>query len=60
MIKTAIKSLFAHKVRFLLTAVAIVLGVSLVAGTFLFTDTINAQFDDLLDDIYAEIGRAHV
>ncbi len=53
MIRTAMKSLFAHKVRFLLTAVAIVLGVSLVAGTFIFTDTINAQFDTLLDDIYA-------
>jgi len=55
MFKTAIKSLFAHKVRFVLTAIAIVLGVSLVAGTFIFTDTINAQFDDLLDDIYAGI-----
>lgn len=53
MIKTAMKSLLAHKVRFLLTAVAIVLGVGLVAGTFIFTDTINAQFDTLLDDIYA-------
>jgi putative ABC transport system permease protein len=53
MIKTAMKSLFAHKVRFVLTAVAIVLGVGLVAGTFIFTDTINAQFDTLLDDIYA-------
>lgn len=55
MFRTAAKSLFAHKVRFFLTAVAIVLGVSLVAGTFIFTDTINAQFDDLLDDIYAGI-----
>lgn len=55
MIKTAIRSLFAHKVRFLLTAVAIVLGVSLVAGTFIFTDTITAQFDDLLDDVYSGI-----
>ena len=53
MFKTAMKSLFAHKVRFLLTAVAIVLGVGLVVGTFIFTDTINAQFDTLLDDIYA-------
>ena len=53
MFKTAMKSLFAHKVRFLLTAVAIVLGVGLVVGTFIFTDTINAQFDSLLDDIYA-------
>jgi len=54
-IKTALKTVVAHKVRLLLTAVAIVLGVSLVAGTFIFTDTINAQFDDLLDDIYAGI-----
>ena len=53
MIRTAMKSLFAHRVRFLLTAVAIVLGVGLVTGTFIFTDTINAQFDDLLDDIFA-------
>lgn len=53
MLKTAVKSLFAHKVRFILTAVAIILGVSLVAGTFIFTDTINAQFDSLLDDIYS-------
>jgi putative ABC transport system permease protein len=53
MIRTAMKSLFAHKVRFFLTAVAIVLGVGLVVGTFIFTDTINAQFDTLLDEIYA-------
>ena len=52
MFKVAIKSLLAHKVRFFLTAVAIVLGVGLAAGTFIFTDTIEAQFDDLLTDIY--------
>ena len=52
MIRTALKSVMGHKVRLLLTAVAIVLGVSLVSGTFIFTDTINAQFDSLLDDIY--------
>ena len=53
MVRTALKSVLAHKVRLLLTGVAIVLGVSLVAGTFIFTDTINAQFDTLLDDIYS-------
>jgi len=53
MIKTAFKSVLAHKVRLLLTAVAIVLGVSLVTGTFIFTDTITRQFDTLLDDIYS-------
>ncbi len=53
MIRTAFKTVLAHKVRLILTAVAIVLGVSLVTGTFIFTDTINAQFDTLLDDIYS-------
>ena len=53
MIKTAFKSVLAHKVRLLLTAVAIVLGVSLVTGTFIFTDTITKQFDTLLDEIYS-------
>jgi len=53
--RTALKTVVAHKVRLLLTAVAIVLGVSLVAGTFIFTDTINSQFDGLLDEIYSGI-----
>ncbi|MEN8239234.1 MAG: ABC transporter permease, partial [Actinomycetota bacterium] len=52
MVRTAIKTVLAHKVRLLLTAIAIVLGVSLVSGTFIFTDTIDAQFNTLLDDIY--------
>ncbi|MCL1593022.1 MAG: FtsX-like permease family protein [Actinomycetia bacterium] len=53
MIKTAFKSVLAHKVRLVLTAVAIILGVSLVTGTFIFTDTITKQFDTLLDEIYS-------
>lgn len=53
MYRIALKSLLAHKVRFFLTAVSIVLGVGLVAGTFIFTDTIDAQFDGLFDEIYA-------
>ena len=53
MLRTALKTVLAHKVRLILTAVAIVLGVALVTGTFVFTDTINAQFDTLLDDIYS-------
>ena len=52
MLRTAIKSVLSNKVRLGLTALAIVLGVSLVAGTFIFTDTITAQFDGLFDDIF--------
>jgi len=52
MFQAALKSVLANKVRLGLTALAIVLGVSLVAGTFIFTDTINRQFDSLFDDIF--------
>ena len=55
MLRTAIRSVLARKVRLGLTGMAIVLGVSLVTGTFMFTDTIDSQFDDLFDDIYSGI-----
>jgi putative ABC transport system permease protein len=53
--RAAVKSVLAHKVRLALTALAIVLGVSMVVGTFVFTDTIDRQFDTLFDDIYSGI-----
>ncbi|MBA3691032.1 MAG: ABC transporter permease, partial [Actinobacteria bacterium] len=37
----------ARKVRLLLTAIAVVLGVGFMAGTYVLTDTLNAAFDDL-------------
>jgi putative ABC transport system permease protein len=45
--RVALKGLFAHKLRFALTALAVVLGVGFVAGTFVLTDTINQTFTDL-------------
>jgi putative ABC transport system permease protein len=42
-----VKGLLAHKLRLALTAVAIVLGVSFMAGTFVLTDTINHTFNVL-------------
>ena len=55
MLRAALRSVLARKVRLGLTAIAIVLGVSLVTGTFMFTDTIDRQFDNLFDDIYSGI-----
>ncbi len=52
MIKAALKSVVAHKLRLGLTALAIVLGVAFVAGTYVFTDTINSTFTTLIDDVY--------
>jgi putative ABC transport system permease protein len=45
--RATIRGLLAHKVRLGLTALAIVLGVAFVSGTFILTDTMGQAFDDL-------------
>src|SRR3569833_3902071 len=49
-VKVTLRNLVAHKVRLALTALAVILGVSFVAGTLVFTDTMGRQFDDLFTD----------
>ncbi|MCT9929144.1 FtsX-like permease family protein [Planotetraspora sp. A-T 1434] len=44
MFKTTLAGLRAHKLRLLLTSLAITLGVGFIAGTFVLTDTIEAGF----------------
>ncbi len=53
MIRTALKTIFAHKLRLVLTAMSVTIGVAFIAGTFIFTDTINQTFSDLFDDQFA-------
>ncbi len=53
MIRTALKTIFAHKLRLVLTAMSVTIGVAFIAGTFIFTDTINQTFTDLFDDQFA-------
>jgi putative ABC transport system permease protein len=53
--RATLKSLFARKVRLVLTALSIVLGVGFVAGTFVLTDTMNAAFDQLFKQVGAGI-----
>ena len=53
MVRAVLKGLLAHKLRLFLTAMAVVLGVSFVAGTFVLTDTIDKTFDTLFDEISA-------
>src|SRR3954468_9128988 len=43
--KVALRGLFARKLRLILTALAVALGVTLIAGTYVFTYTINRSFD---------------
>jgi putative ABC transport system permease protein len=47
MLRSAWRSLLHHKLRLVLSGVAIVLGVGFVVGTLIFTDTLNATFTNL-------------
>src|SRR5919108_3690473 len=51
MLNATLKGLLAHKLRLAATALAIVLGVSFVAGTYVLTDTITATFDNLFKQV---------
>ena len=44
MIAVALKGLAGRKVRALLTAFAVVIGVSMVSGTFILTDTMQRSW----------------
>ncbi len=50
-----IKGLLAHKLRLLLTALAIILGVTFISGTFVLTDTLHSTFSGLFGNIYSKI-----
>ena len=50
MTSLGLKSLWARKVRALLTSFAVFLGVAFVAGSFVLTDTIFAAFDEIFEE----------
>jgi len=47
----AIRGLLSRKLRTTLTAVAIVLGVAMISGTYVLTDSIDQAFDRIFTDI---------
>ncbi|HEV3322228.1 MAG TPA: FtsX-like permease family protein [Solirubrobacteraceae bacterium] len=53
MLKLVLRGFVQRKLRVLLTAVAIALGVALMAGTYILTDTINHAFAEVFDTAYA-------
>ncbi|MCZ6456395.1 MAG: FtsX-like permease family protein [Actinobacteria bacterium] len=55
MLRAALKGVVANKLRLVLTALAIVIGVAFVAASFIFTDTINARFETLFTEISAGV-----
>ena len=56
-IGVALKGLLGRKLRAVLTALAIVLGVAMISGTFVLTDTIKAAFSTVFTDGLQEHRR---
>ena len=52
MTRVALRGLLGRKARAVLTSFAIVLGVAMISGTFVLTDTIRKSFDGIFDDAY--------
>jgi putative ABC transport system permease protein len=50
--RATLKSLLARKLRLLLTAFAVVLGVGFMAGTLVITDTALSSFDELFGNVF--------
>ena len=53
MIKVALRGLAGRKLRAALTGIAIVLGVAMISGTYILTDTIDRAFKNLFSETYA-------
>src|SRR5687767_13454774 len=51
MTRFAIRGLLGRKLRTALTALAIVLGVAMICGTYVLTDSIDRAFDKIFTDI---------
>ena len=58
-IRVALEGLVARKLRTALTAFAIAIGVTLIAGTYIFTDTINAHSTRSSQDRARDRRRGH-
>ncbi|HXV58012.1 MAG TPA: ABC transporter permease, partial [Gaiellaceae bacterium] len=53
MIRVALRGLLGRKLRATLTALAIILGVAMMSGTYVLTDTIDSAFSKIFDESYA-------
>jgi len=54
-LRAALRSVLARKVRLILTGLAILLGVGFVAGTFVLTDTMTKAFDAVVENNVSSI-----
>jgi len=53
MVRISLRGLLGRKLRAVLTGIAIVLGVAMISGTYILTDTIDRAFSNLFSESYA-------
>ena len=53
MLRVSLRGLLGRKLRAVLTGIAIVLGVAMISGTYVLTDTIDRAFKNLFSESYA-------
>src|SRR5471030_1272712 len=51
----AIRNIFHHKLRLLLTTVAVIAGVAFISGTYIFTDTLSESFNQVFTSLNAKV-----
>ncbi len=54
--RATLKSLFARKVRLLLSTLSIVLGIAFVAGSFMFTNLLARSFDEIVQSTVGDVN----
>lgn len=52
MIRATLNGLLAHKLRLLMSVIAVVLGVLAVTGSLILTDTLSRSYAAMFDDVY--------
>src|SRR5664279_5556832 len=52
MFATALRNVWAHKLRLIATTLSIMLGVAFMAGTLVLTDTMRRTYDNLFSTVY--------
>jgi len=55
MFRATVRGILAHRVRLVLSLVAVMLGVAFVAGTYVLTDTLDRSYDGLFADTVADV-----
>lgn len=56
MLRVSLRNIAAHKLRLLLSVLAVVLGTAFVTGSLVFTSTLKSTFDGLLDQGTADLA----